>query len=163
MKPMQPTIQSGPPRYRHFAAFAVAVQAIIVDAQGRLLLLSSPLRNGANGWQTVSGGLEAGETILEGVLREVAEEAGPDVQVEPLAVIHARSFHYDDQIPNMIGVYYALRYEGGAVVPGDDMADAVAHWWELGKLETAVAAGEVVFHPSTHLWMLRAAAALVAE
>jgi 8-oxo-dGTP pyrophosphatase MutT (NUDIX family) len=70
---------------RRFACSAVAVQAIIVNADERLLLLSSPTRNRPGEWQIISGGLEAAETVLDGVLREVQEEAGPQLQVRPWA------------------------------------------------------------------------------
>ena len=148
----QPVIIGEPPRARPFAASAVAIQAIIINQDEQFLLLSSPRRNRANEWQVVSGGLEAGETVLDGVLREVREEVG-DIQVRPFGVIHAQTFHYDAHVRYMIGIYYLLRYEGGRITPGDDMSDAEARWWSLAELEAA----KVNFHPSTHLWMLQRA------
>jgi hypothetical protein len=50
---------------RLFACSAVAVQAIIVDADECILLLSSPTRNCADEWQVISGSVEAAETLLE--------------------------------------------------------------------------------------------------
>jgi ADP-ribose pyrophosphatase YjhB (NUDIX family) len=141
---------------RRFACSAVAVQAIILKEDERLLLLSSPTRNRPGEWQIISGGLEAAETVLAGVLREVSEEAGPRMQVRPLGVVHAQTFHYDDQVPYMIGIYYLLAYEGGEVQPGDDMRDAHYRWWSLEELTAA----NIQFHPSTHLWMLQRAVAL---
>jgi len=145
-----PTIYGAPPRNRVFPAYPVAVQALIIDEDARFLLLSSPTRNRANEWQVISGGLDENETVLAGVLREVKEEAGPAVRVRPLTVIHTQTFAFDSHIPYMIGVYYLLAYEGGEVVPGDDMGDAQARWWSLDELKRA----GVQFHPSTHLWML---------
>jgi ADP-ribose pyrophosphatase YjhB (NUDIX family) len=78
---------------RRFACSAVAVQALILNADERILLLSAPTRNRLGEWQIISGGLEAAETVLDGVLREVREEAGPQVQVRPLGVVHAQTFH----------------------------------------------------------------------
>lgn len=49
-------------RGRPFATSAIALQAIIINENEQFLLLSSPRRNEANEWQTVSGGLEAGVT-----------------------------------------------------------------------------------------------------
>ena len=142
---------------RRFACSAVAVQAIIVNADARLLLLSSPTRNRPGEWQIISGSLEAAETVLDGVLREVQEEAGPQIQVRPLGVVHAHTFHqFDHQVPYMIGIYYLLAYTGGEVQPGDDMRDAQYRWWSIEELTTA----NVRFHPSTHLWMLQRAVAL---
>ena len=41
---------------RRFACSAVAVQAIIVNADERVLLLSSPTKNRPDEWQVISGG-----------------------------------------------------------------------------------------------------------
>jgi len=117
---------------RRFACSAVAVQAIIVNEDERTLLLSSPTRNRPGEWQVISGSLEAAETVLEGVLREVREEAGPQLQVRPLGMVHAHSFHFDPQVQYMIGIHYLLAYEGGEVQPGDDdMHDAHYRWWSI--------------------------------
>ncbi len=47
---------------------------IIINQTEQVMLLSSPTRK--QGWQLVSGALEAGETLLAGTLREVYEELG---------------------------------------------------------------------------------------
>ena len=152
----QPVVVSQ--RGRQFATSAIALQGIIINEAEELLLLSSA-RRGDHGWQTVSGGLEAGETILEGMLREVREEVG-EIAIRPLAVLHSHTFHYDENVPFMVGIYYLLRYEGGAVIPGDDMIGSDFKWWGLAELETAVAQQKAQLHFSTHLWMLRRAVKL---
>ncbi len=136
---------------RPFAASAVALQAIIINKQEQILLLNSPTRS--QGWQVVSGALETGETVLDGTLREVGEEAGPEARVRPLGVIHAQTFHYDKNVLFMIGIYYLLAYEGGKIAPGDDMAGSAFRWWNLDDL----AAAKPHLHPSTIPWMLRRA------
>ena len=61
---------------RRFAGFAAAVLAFIIDpSTRRFLLLSSPAKRGRAGWEIVNGGLEGGETLIDGVTREVAHEA----------------------------------------------------------------------------------------
>lgn len=86
----------------------------------------------------MSGALEAGETILEGTLREVHEELGSDIQVRPLGTVHLETFQYDEQVQYMLGSYYLFTYAGGKIIPGDDMAGSLYRWWtlvELGKME----------------------------
>jgi len=150
----QPVIVSK--RGRPFATSAIALQAIIINENEQFLLLSSPRRNGNNEWQTVSGGLEAGETVLAGILREVREEVG-GIQVRPFTVLHSQSFHYDDNVRFMVGINYLLCYEGGEVVPGDDMVGSYFRWWGVAELKTAVADGKATLHKSTYLWQLRRA------
>jgi 8-oxo-dGTP pyrophosphatase MutT (NUDIX family) len=46
----------------------------------------------------INGGLDAEETILDGMLREVREEAGTEIRVRPLGAIHAYTFRFDDHV-----------------------------------------------------------------
>ena len=149
MSTNQPVIVSQ--KERPFAASAIALQAILVNDQEQILLLNSPTRT--QGWQVISGGLEAGETILDGIKREVAEEVGPDVRVRPLGVVHVQTFHYDENVRFMVGIYYLMAYEGGKIVPGDDMAGSTCRWWSLDELDD----DNLHRHPTFIPWMLRRA------
>lgn len=146
---IQPVITST--NGRHFAASAIAVQAILINQQEEILLLNSPTRK--QGWQVVSGGLDANETVLNGVLREVSEEVGPHVQVQPLGVAHSQTFHYDAGVQHMVGIYYVLAYKGGDVQPGDDMIGSDFRWWRIEEILTE----KPTLHPSTIPWMLQRA------
>jgi ADP-ribose pyrophosphatase YjhB (NUDIX family) len=137
---------------RIFAAYPVAVQAIIINEQEEILLLSSPTRNLDGAWQTVSGALDAGETVLGGTLREVKEELGKAIRVRPLGVVHVESFHYDNQVRFMIAIYYLFAYEGGSILPGDDMAGSDFRWWSLSGLSE----GNIKIHvPPDGLWLFQ--------
>lgn len=153
----QPVVIGAPPRSRPFATFPAAIQAVIINDREELLLLASPTRQPVGAWQVVSGGLEAGETILDGALREVREEVGEGVRVRPLGIVHAHTFQYDDHIPFMLSVYYLMAYEGGEIVPGDDMVGSAWRWWRVDEL---FASGEPL-HPSAgDAWLLRRAVEL---
>ncbi len=118
---------------RRFACAPAAVLALVVDAHERILLLAHPAGNGA--WKVVNGALEAGETVLDGTLRELREEAGPDLRARPPGAVHVHTHRYDAAITHMISIAYLLAYEGGEVRPGDDMAGSRFRWWSLGELE----------------------------
>ncbi|MEM7033236.1 MAG: NUDIX hydrolase [Chloroflexota bacterium] len=149
----QPTIMDATGR-RTFSCSAAAVQAVIINNREEILMLSSPTRNADGAWQVISGALEAEETILAGVLREVSEEAGPDIRVRPLGVVHTSTFHYDEQVRYVITVYYLLAYEGGQVIPGDDMAGSEYRWWTLTDLLN----GQTKIHlPRNQDWILNRA------
>jgi ADP-ribose pyrophosphatase YjhB (NUDIX family) len=120
---------------RRFACSAVALQAVVVSPQETILLLSSPIRNPEGAWQVVSGALEAGETVLEGTLREAHEELGREIRLRPLGTIHVQTFHYDENVQYMIAIYSLLAYEGGEVNPGDDMRGSQYRWWSVAELE----------------------------
>ena len=122
---------------RRFAGFAAAVLVFIVDpSTRRFLLLSSPAKRGRPGWEIVNGGLEAGETPLDGVRREVAEEAGPDVRIRVLGSVHTWSYRYDDSVTHMLSLAFVASYLGGDVVPGDDMAGSDVRWASLDEVRS---------------------------
>lgn len=146
-----PIVTSAGPKQRQFATSAVAVQAIIVNPDRQILLLSSPTRK--QGWQLVSGALEAGETLLAGTIREVHEELGKEIRVRPLGTVHIETFHYDEQVKFMLSSYYLFAYQGGLILPGDDMVGSAYRWW--GKREIEVVEGG--FHRSTKPWLLKRA------
>ena len=133
MTKSQPTTEDA--KGRTLVCHVVALAAIIVDANERILMLSHPLRNRDGSWEIVGGGLEAEESVLAGTLREVREEVGEDIRVRPLGTVHVHTFHRNDAVPFNIGVYYLLAYEGGPVIPGDDMTDSAYRWWTLEEIE----------------------------
>jgi 8-oxo-dGTP pyrophosphatase MutT (NUDIX family) len=118
---------------RPFACNPAAVLVFIVNQDEQILLLAHPARGGR--WEVVNGAVEAGETVLEAVLRETREEAGRDLAVRPLGTVHVYTYHYDSNVPTMISIAYLLAYEGGEVKPGDDMQGSAYRWWSLDAVE----------------------------
>jgi 8-oxo-dGTP pyrophosphatase MutT (NUDIX family) len=119
---------------RSFATFPAAVVVPIVNRREALLLLESPRRRGC--WEPVNGAVDEGETLLEAALREVREEAGPDLRVRPLGVVHASTFAYDASVRRMISVVYLMAHEVGAALPGDDMRGSRVRWATLSAIES---------------------------
>ena len=150
----QPTIANSGGT-RRFAGFPVAVQGVIVNPGEEILLLAHPQRRW--GWEPINGALEAGETVLAGVLRETREEAGSAVRVRPLGTIHAYTFQLDQQVTHMLGISYLLAYEGGAINPGSDMAGSAYRWWKLEALQDE---RDLLLPPLDQEWFLERAMAL---
>ena len=119
---------------RRFDCFPVAMLVVVVDDKGRLLLLSR--KGGRPGWQVIGGALKSGETVRDGALREAREEAGSAMRIRPLGVAHSCSFVFDDAVQEMIDVVYVMAYEGGAVVPSDDMRGATVRWASIKGVHT---------------------------
>ena len=141
---------------RRFAGFAAAVLVFIIDpSTRRFLLLSSPAKRGREGWEIVNGGLEGGETLLDGLTREVAEEAGPAVQLRVLGTVHASTWRYDHLIPHMISTFFVASYLGGEVIPGDDMAGCEMRWATLDEVNDLAAAGTALV--PDEVWLFKRA------
>jgi 8-oxo-dGTP diphosphatase len=68
------------------ARFRVAVNAVI-ERDGRYLLAR---RRDIGWWHLVGGGLEYGETIQQGLLREVREEIGVSIDILRLVGVYAK-------------------------------------------------------------------------
>ena len=76
---------------------SIGVSAIIFDQDERVLLIRRGKPPAAGFWHVPGGKLEAGESLVEGVRREVKEETGLDVNIGPImAVVERRQegFHY---------------------------------------------------------------------
>ena len=131
MPPLQTTISTADGS-RRFACSPVALLVFIINECEEILLLAHPKRGGT--WEVINGALEAGETILEGALRETREEAGDQIRVRPLGTVHISTFHYDEKVRYMLSVGYLMAYEDGGIQPGDDMAGSQVGWWSLDAL-----------------------------
>lgn len=98
----------------------VAVGAIVLDAQGRVLVVQRGKPPGVGLWTVPGGRLEASETLAQAVAREVREETGLLVEVGALACVVERmgdDYHY-------VILDYVARVIGGTLVAGDDATAA---------------------------------------
>ena len=107
----------------------LAVGAVVVDAEGRLLVVRRGGAPAAGRWSLPGGRVEPGETVREAVRREVAEETGLDVDVGDLVgfvEVRGGGHHF---------VILDLRAEvrGGDLRAGDDAAEVA--WMSRGRLE----------------------------
>lgn len=71
--------------------YMLYVLAIIQDAQGRILITqrSQEKHWAAGWWEVTGGGVSAGETSEQAIVRELAEEVGLDVAGYPLELIYS--------------------------------------------------------------------------
>lgn len=111
----------------------VAVGGFVFDRNGRVLLVQRGRPPGEGLWTVPGGRLEPGETLVQGVAREVREETGLIVEVGVLACVVEHisdGYHYVilDYLARPIGgtLVAAPAMEAGGFVPtaGDDVTDA---------------------------------------
>ena len=71
--------------------YLLYVLALIQDVQGRILITQRSLDKhwAAGWWEITGGGVAAGETSEQAIVRELAEEVGLDVADYPLEVVYA--------------------------------------------------------------------------
>lgn len=105
------------------------VGAVIKDDEGRLLLIMRGHEPGAGLWSLPGGRIEPGETDVEALTRELAEETGLEVEAGHLLGRVQR--------PGRPGTIldirdYTATVIGGTLSPGDDAADA--RWVDAAEL-----------------------------
>jgi len=121
--------------------FNLAVRAVILDDQGRCLMLrrSAHNKNFVGMWEWPGGKVDPGETFDVAVRREVAEEAG--LQIEPTGV--AGAFHIEMATMRLAILCLEATLCGGELRLSNEHDDA---FWvplaEVGKWKQPPGLGE---------------------
>jgi 8-oxo-dGTP diphosphatase len=95
------------------ASHSVSVAGVIVDDQGRALLVR---RRDNLRWEPPGGILELGETIHAGVCREVREETG--LAVEPITLTGV----YKNMNRGIVALVFRCRAVGGQLTSNDEVS-----------------------------------------
>lgn len=107
----------------------IGVGAVIEDDAGRVLLVKHiPARGGfwQGKWICPGGALEVGETIEEGIKREVMEETGLEIDlVKPLLPFDTVVRENGVVSLHVIYIDYLARTGGSNIRVGDDVGEAV--------------------------------------
>ena len=74
--------------WRFARGLTLGVRAVVLDSGGRVFLIKHSY---TNGWHLPGGGVEAGETLLDALVRELAEEGNIELTGPPL--LHGVFFH----------------------------------------------------------------------
>jgi len=106
----------------------VGVGAVIVH-EGRVLLARRGTPPFQGSWSLPGGALELGETLLEGVVREVREETGLTVESVELIELVDRITRQDNRVQyHYVIADYLCRVVGGALKAASDAA--AVRWTE---------------------------------
>lgn len=95
--------------------FQVFAAAVIFDKDDSLLLVKLTYQR-IHPWGLPGGSLEYGETPEEGVLREVHEETGWQIEIERLLFVKTWT-------PDRVGLYYICRIVDGEFQPSDEVSE----------------------------------------
>jgi len=77
------------------STYTVGVSGVVVDAEGRVLLLRHRFRE-STGWQLPGGFVDRGESLDAALQRELREEVGLDIDVRRAVHAHVeRPLHVD--------------------------------------------------------------------
>lgn len=112
-----------------FPTHIVAAAGYVFDKEGNILIIKTLNR----GWDATGGQVEVGETLEEGVLREIMEESGIQAKVKCLCAVYSN-----------VGTY--TYYDGVTHVPTKVMFDFICEY-ESGECRTSEESSEVIWTP----------------
>jgi len=119
------------------ATISVGVGAVVLDDDGRILLVKHVPRRGdfwGGQWMVPGGGLELGETLEEGVVREVEEETNLKVEVLRHVSTLDRIVREGDEVKiHVVYVDFLVRPVAGELCPGSDVG--TARWFSSDEIE----------------------------
>lgn len=100
---------------KHSRLMAITVKAVVINRSGKVLLLKraeDEITN-KNLWDLPGGGIEAGETIEEALVREVREETGFEVALGNLIKVSEFDKSHSCFLAEKRGLRFIVRYDGG--------------------------------------------------
>ena len=118
----------------------VGVGAVVVDDRGRVLLIRRGTEPMKGEWSLPGGVLELGETLVEGLRREVFEETGLSVQPEAVVEVVDRIYKDSGAEKSQVRYHYVVvdywcRVIGGDLMPSSDASEVAwvscAEWRDL--------------------------------
>jgi len=103
----------------------------LIELDGRLLLVKNQRRDGSLDWTTPGGVIDPGESLIEGLTREVQEETGLSVHEweGPLWAVEAEAPDMDWTL--RVEVHRAVGFEGSVAVDDPDGIVVDAAWVDL--------------------------------
>jgi TDG/mug DNA glycosylase family protein len=113
-----------------------AVRALVVDADGRTLLVRWPRPGGSAFWIAPGGGVEPGESDEDALRRELAEEIGiVDPALGPFVWMRAFSFRWLDAWWRQSERYVVLHAEPHDIGSGEEIDNA--RWWTSDEIDAS--------------------------
>lgn len=124
-----------------------AARVVLVDRDDRVLLIHGhdPARP-ERGWYwfTPGGGLEPGETLAQGAVREVQEETGlvlPEPALGPVVAESRIEFGFEDLLVRQHNRFFVVRVDAFEVdtsgwEPAEQRAQGEVRWWPRADLAT---------------------------
>lgn len=102
----------------------VAVGGVVVNGRGEFLFV----KNLRKGWEYPGGIVEPGETLPQGLIREIREESGIGAEVFDIVGIYSNTRKkkgYNDvkEIPTIVNVDFLCRYRSGEPTPSEESTD----------------------------------------
>jgi 8-oxo-dGTP pyrophosphatase MutT (NUDIX family) len=121
--------------WRFARAVTLGVRALVIDREGRVFLVKHSY---VSGWHLPGGGVEAGETVLQALARELREEG--NIELGPPPRLHGMFFNDRDSPRDHVAVFVVRDFHQSAPPVPDH--EIIAHgFFAAGELPDDTTAG----------------------
>ena len=142
----------GAPSGREYPSRPIVGVGGVVFVDGRVLIIKRRFEPLAGRWSLPGGALEVGETLAEGLAREMKEETGLDVEVGPVVDVFDRITRDEQGRPRFhyVLVDFLCTARAGMPVAGSDVAEvALVDTGDLARYDLTPKTIDVIFRALT--------------
>jgi 8-oxo-dGTP pyrophosphatase MutT (NUDIX family) len=138
--------------WRFARGLTLGVRALVLDGEGRVFLVKHSY---VDGWHLPGGGVEAGETMLEALARELYEEGNIELTAPP--VLFGVYFHPAYSVRDHVALYVMRQFRQD-VPPCAESRDHRARLLRTGCAAVRYHVGHARAHRRGDRWLARSRA-----
>lgn len=114
----------------NLATHVVGAGGVIFNEEGKVLLVKNPRK----GWEYPGGMVEQGETVAQGLIREIKEESGVDVEIVNLVGVYSntkkkKGYNGVKEIPTIVTIDFICKYIGGKLTTSEESLEV--KWFSI--------------------------------
>ncbi|WP_082759937.1 NUDIX hydrolase [Abyssisolibacter fermentans] len=102
----------------------VAAGGVIINDKNEILLIKNPRK----GWEYPGGIVEPGETVPQGLIREIKEETGVNVEIINIVGIYSntkkkKGYNGVKEVPTIVTIDFICKYVSGDLRTSDESSE----------------------------------------
>lgn len=115
----------------------VAAGGLIINDKSEILLVKNPRK----GWEYPGGIIEPGETLPQGLIREIKEETGVNVEIINIVGVYSntkkkKGYNGVEEIPTIVTIDFICKYISGDLTTSDESIEV--KWFSKEEALNAV-------------------------
>lgn len=136
--------------FSHYASSAPTSSAFVLDDDGRIMLARRAYEPDAGKWDVPGGFLEEGEDPVDGLRRELREEAGIEIDVGDFVGVFTDTY---GEVSHVLNLVWEARIAEGEPTPDDDVSEL--RWFPIDAMPDDVELAFRWLAKSLHDWRER--------
>jgi 8-oxo-dGTP diphosphatase len=102
----------------------VAAGGVVINDKNEILLVKNPNK----GWEYPGGIVEIGETVPQGLIREINEESGVDVEIIDIIGIYSntkkkKGYNGVEEVPTIVNIDFICKYVSGELAISEESSE----------------------------------------